>query len=93
MSWKKQTDIAKKQYQGLLKFDRFDKGDDEEGKREPEFKKYKESYLVYNNNLAFTNIMILISLRRIESKYNKLDNFFLCLHKFNSLEPPEKRRK
>ena len=53
MSWKKQTDIAKKQYQGLLKFDRFDKGDDEEGKRKPELKKYKESYLVYNNNFSF----------------------------------------
>ena len=50
---KKVTSIAKQQHQGLERVHRFDKGDTDEAKKKPEFKKYKELNLVCNNNFIF----------------------------------------
>ena len=46
---KAQTDIAKKQYQGLNKFFTSDE------KKEPTLKKYNKSDLIYNNKYSFYN--------------------------------------
>ena len=73
---KKQTYIIKKQYQGLYKVYEFDK--ENEAKQKLTSKKYKESDLVYNINLSFTNIIILMSLR-----FSKFREFLLKQNMIN----------
>ena len=85
---KKQTDIAKKQYQGLDKVHGFDKEDDEAIKNS-KLKKYKELDLVYKSKFSFYKYCDINIFRRnsIDSKYNDLGYFHRDLDKFNILEP------
>ena len=73
---KKQTDSAKKEYQGLGKIHRFDKEDDEL-MRKKELKKYKKFDLVYNNKFSFYSIIRYDILKYSEALYNeRLEIYF-----------------
>ena len=50
---KKQTDIAKKEYQGLDTIYECDKKEDDETNRKPTIKKYSKSNLIYSSKHSF----------------------------------------
>ena len=79
---KNQTEIAKKQHQRSHKYHRFGKKDDEKINKKITLKNCKETDLINNEltiNLAFTNIMISISLRGIILSQN-FRQWFKQLH-------------
>ena len=81
---KAQTDIAKKQYQGLNKFFKSDK------KEEPvAIKKYNKSDLIYKSKYSFCKYhrdSKRFDNHYFKSKYYFLEEFFKDLNKFNNLK-------
>ena len=84
---KMQTDLSKRQHEGLDKVHGFDKVNDE-AKKKTTIKKYNESDLNYNNKLSFYKYYInAFKSFSLMKKYKKLVRFCQDLNEFNRLKP------
>ena len=91
---KKQTDIAKNQYQVLDKINESDEKNDEMNYK-PTLRKYNRSNLSYNNKYSFHeyNNTKKFNGLSFESKYAVLVLFYQDLNKFSGVEPRKGRTK
>ena len=94
---KKQTDIAKKQYQGSQKvYEFYKKGNDKtisKDDKKPTLKKCKKSDLIYDSKHSFHDYNNIINLRRLSLIQNNTFLFYQDLNKLNRVKSKKENTK